>query len=110
MDWSDLTADILDAGIRVFGRDVLYTPLVGSPATVRGVFDKPTQNVPFGLAVDPLVLASLKPRLGVKLADLPSDQAVVGDTVGPIDGVTYTVAEVEKDGQGGASLVLEEAP
>lgn len=111
MGWPDLAAEVLDACIETFAIDTTYTPPSGSPAAVRGVFDRPSQDVAFALGGGelPMAVASFRPTLGVKLASLPGGVAVRGATVGPIGGLTFKVAEIVEDGQGGASLVLERA-
>ena len=99
---------VLKTARDLLGIDVTYTP-PGSPVTpvvVRGIFQVPAQTVELVLANDPLFIASTQPRLKVRLADLPGGDALVATTVGPIGGVTYTVAEVHRDGLGGALLVL----
>lgn len=85
----------------IFGTDVTYTPSVGDPVTVKGVFSNGYIEVPLGNGV---ATATSGPTLGVKLDDLPvAPSQATRITIG---GVTYRINHSEEDGQGGALLIL----
>jgi hypothetical protein len=103
-EWLALTDDVLRSCIAEMGVDVGYTRAPADPVLVRGVYDGAYQLEEL---VDGLPLASIRPVLGVRLGDLPGGVALRGDTLGPLEGVNYRVANVQPDGQGGALLILE---
>jgi hypothetical protein len=86
----------------VLGEDVVYTPGVGAPVTVRGIFDAAYQDVPVG---DPGV-ASSGPAVFLRLSDLPSDPR--SDTGAKItrSAVVYLAHTVRADGLGGVIMLL----
>lgn len=103
MVWADLADRVLKTTIGTFKTRLpaTYTPSVGSPVEIEGVYDAPDHSS------DPQSTAAfdtVAPRLGIRLADLalPPD---AGDTL-VVNGLTYRVIGVEEDGQGGAELVL----
>lgn len=83
------------------GEPTSYTPAAtGSPVSVRGIFDAAYVRVDVGQAG----VSSAGPAVFYRLADLPvdpDDESQVG-----IAGVTYSVDDVQKDGQGGVRLIL----
>lgn len=83
---------------------VSYLPKDRAGFEVRAVFDNAYQ------AIDPTtqeVITSTKPMIGVKLADFEEKLAKPRqDDKVIIKEVTYTVIDVQPDGQGGASLIL----
>ena len=93
---------VLDAGLRVFGEDVLYTaPGASSGETVRGVFDAAHEEVSIDAGVP---VSSVSPMVGVKLAAFTTPP-VQGGTF-RIQGTDYAVVDVRPDGQGGAECPL----
>jgi hypothetical protein len=112
MDWQALAGRALAQNLRVFGTDVVYDRVGSSAQPVRGIFAHPAQEVVFELAVDPLTIASRRPTLFVRLADLPDGKAEPGDTItGLVAGVTHRVVRpIQPDDHGGALLPLEVAP
>jgi hypothetical protein len=100
----DFAAKVIEPALRVFGVDVAYTPIGGSAATVRGIFDNAHREVILPGA-DGLAISTTGPRLDVLLTSIPNGPSR-GDTFAH-EGVTYRVNDVQPDGQGGARLVLE---
>lgn len=103
MSFVDLlqTADVAVRGH--LGGTVTYTPSVGAPVDVAGVFDAAHVEVDPGQIS---MASSVGPAVFVRLADLPSD--VDSDTGARITnaGVAYTIHTVKPDGLGGAHLLL----
>lgn len=81
----------------VFGTEVTYTPNVGSPQDIKGVFDN--QYV----EIEGVVL--LKPTLRINLGDLDASPAK-GDEV-TIDSEDFRVMESREDAYGGTNLILQ---
>lgn len=80
---------------------ITYTPAVGAPFALVAVFDAAGVTV----EVAPGVLQRTgEPALGVVLADFATPP-VAGEQV-EVSGVAYRVADVDTDGQGGATLRL----
>jgi hypothetical protein len=92
---------VLVSCISTFGRTVTYTPTVGDAFSLVAVFDAEGSK----LSIDGGEIEIASPRLGVRLADLPS-APVQGDTW-EIDGVVYRVSDMIPDGQGGSMLFGE---
>ena len=102
MGWTDLTTRIQEAGQTIFGETVTYTPTSGTPETVTGIFDAEHH---FQEVIGETVIETSRPRLVVRSASLSTDP-VRTNTVA-VRGVTYTVLEVQPDGQGDIELILE---
>ena len=84
-----------------FGTAATYTPSGGSSSTVNGIFDND-----YALA-DPLGgvgVGSADPRFVCRTVDVAT--AANGDAL-VVNSVTYTVCNVEDDGTGVTTLVLE---
>lgn len=81
--------------------EVTYTPLNGQPKTVSGAFDKGY----LGDETGSIVIPSSQPMFSAIKADFPSPAR--DDTI-LFDGVTYRVHEVQPDGYGWVTLMLEE--
>ena len=102
MPWSDLVNTMDSACLSTFGTPATFTPQDGSGAQqITGIIQTPAMAedyVPGSLQGTAVV------RLFIRFAVIaPAPQH--GDTV-TINGVTYNVAEVEVDTQGGAVLKL----
>ena len=104
MTWANDTENILAAALQSFGEDVVYTPVGGNPiAGARGVFRARS------VAIDPDTGAQVNsenPVLGVQFSNLgwvpkQNDSVVVR-------GVSYRVARLVKDGEGGGYVILNE--
>ena len=84
-----------------FGSAATYTPSGGSASTVNGIFDND-----YALA-DPLGgvgVGSSDPRFICRTSDVSA--AANGDAL-VVNSVTYTIRNVEDDGTGVTTLVLE---
>lgn len=99
--------EILAAGDQALraltGDDVTFSPAVGSPVEVRGVFSERyvrTSTTPGEAGV-----STTGPAVFLRLDDLPSDPSDTDAQV-TIAGVTYSAHEVEPDGLGGVLLFL----
>lgn len=84
------------------GEPVVYTPEVGAPATVTGIFDE--QYVLVQGTVEAGTEA-LGPAVFFRLSDLPVDPELDQPTI-TIRGVDYRVTERQPDGIGGIVLEL----
>ena len=84
-----------------FGVAGTYTPSGGSASTVNGIFDKDFSLVEVGNQVG---LESNDPRFLCRSSDVPS--VASGDTM-VVNSVTYTIRNIEDDGQGMTTLALE---
>lgn len=87
------------------GGAVTYTPGVGDPAAVRGIFDATFVLVDTNSNAG---VASEGPAVFLVLADLPSDPETDEDARVTVAGTTYRAHTVKKDGQGGVLLLLHE--
>ena len=83
-----------------FATSATYTPSGGSAATVNGVFDKEYSLADLGV----VGVGSNDPRFICRTVDVSS--AANGDSI-VVNAVTYTVRNVEDDGSGITTLVLE---
>lgn len=103
MSFADLVqrADVAVRGH--LGGTITYSPSVGAPVDVPGVFDLAHVRVDPGQIS---AAASIGPAAFVRLSDLPSDPEL--DTGARVTnaGVAYTIHEVKPDGLGGAHLLL----
>ena len=107
MAWGSSFSSVLHrAGQAVFGEDVMFSPddslaSVYPSTTIRGNFNEFHKEL---VIEDNLAVESQVPVLTILLADLPYD-VKEGYTV-VIRSSNYFVAEVRKDGEGAADLVL----
>jgi hypothetical protein len=97
MSFKQLEAAIVNIGNQVFGEDVTYTPVSGSPVTIRGVFSHKWVEVSD--------VSTFKPTLIIALSDL-SAPPKNGDTV-VVETTTYRVMISQPDSFGGAILILQ---
>ena len=102
MGFTDLLA-VGDQHVRrKLGGAITYTPGVGAPVEVDGVFDAAHVHVDLG---EPGV-SSQGPAVFLTLADLPSDPDLDGAATVTVAGVTYTPHTVKPDGTGAVVLLL----
>lgn len=80
-----------------------YTVTGGSAATVNGVFDEGFVAVDVGGQVQ---VANVQPQFQCATSDVSA--ADKGDAI-TVNSVSYTVAEVQADGTGLTTLILERA-
>lgn len=97
MNFKTLSARVVGLANKMLGDELTYTPIVGSPVSIKGPF----QNA----WIDTEGLMSLKPTVRIALVDLDLPPAK-GDQV-TIDVVTYKVTESRPDGNGGTTLILQ---
>lgn len=101
--FKDLVGCALDVIIPCTGEEVCYRPRAGGAFDIPAVFDENFQ------IVDPdteEVVSSQQPGIGVKLANIPfvptqDDRVSIGRR-------TFKVTDVQEDGQGGASILMNE--
>lgn len=103
MAFSDLLGSVNRIVTEVTGGDpVSYAPGVGSPVTVKAIFDVPYAFIEVGTAG----ISGSGPVMFVLLGDLPSDPETDEDATITHDGTTYTIAQCQKDGKGGVRMLL----
>lgn len=98
-DWTSLLRALNGSVLAAFGREVTYLPLAGGSVVIRAIFEPGREAE----ESSPGVYGALF----VRLADL-AVAPVRGDRVS-IDGVSYTVFDIEADGAGGIVLRLRQA-
>lgn len=102
MGFTDLV-ERADVAVRAhLGGDITYTPSVGAPVQVRGVFDAAYVRVDLGQ----IGVSSSGPAVFLKRADLPSDPSDDAGARVTVKGVVYSIHEVQPDGEGGGVLLL----
>jgi hypothetical protein len=84
------------------GDAVSYAPSVGAVVDVVGVFDAVYVRVDLG---NPGV-SSVGPVCFLTLSDLPSDPETDVNAIVTVEGDSYSIHEVQKDGKGGVVLFL----
>jgi hypothetical protein len=103
IDWDKA---VLAPVMGVFGEAVTYSPSVGTPFAITGIFDEAYHEVDL---VEGAPVNTVIPILGVRLEPfsvMPSQ----GDTLTITrTGESYVVRDVRVDGKGGAKLLLNEA-
>lgn len=97
--WTSLVDALHRASLTAFCSEVTYVPQAGAPVVVPAIFEATR----LAQENSPGVLASVF----LRLADLPGPPRH-GDTV-LIGEATYTVFNIEADGQGGVTLGLQQA-
>lgn len=106
MGWSSFSSVLHRAGQAVLGEDVTFSPnnslaSVYPSTTIKGTFNEFYKEM---VIDDNIAVESQVPMLTIWLADLPYDPKE-GYTV-EIRGLNYFIAEVRKDGEGAARLML----
>ncbi|GAB4245689.1 MAG: hypothetical protein OHK0028_23640 [Deltaproteobacteria bacterium] len=84
-----------------FDEEGVFTPFVGSPRSIRVIFDNEYQAAQFAQA--DAAIESSGPRATCREGDVPG--VAHGDTL-QVRGLTYSVAEVHPDGAGLVVLIL----
>lgn len=84
-----------------FAITATYTPDGGSSASVKGIFDEGYQAVEIGGEV---AVANVSPQFSTQSSEVSS--ASKGDAI-VCNSVTYTVVNVQPDGTGVTTLILE---
>jgi hypothetical protein len=103
----DFSTLVLGPAMAAFGEPVTYDPVEGDAFALTAVVDLAHAEVSF---TDGAPVSTVKPMLGVRLADFPAGIAPQQDDQATVRGTLYDVVDVEPDGQGGAMLVMQEAP
>lgn len=100
---------LLDMGdvtlLGILGESVTYTPSVGSPVTVQGLFDAPAVAVDVGHAG----VSTIGPRVALRLSDLPSDPSVDLTATITVGSTTYEIRDSQPDSKGFVVILLHEA-
>ena len=94
--FSDSASRMHDSRLRVFGRDVTYTPQLGAPFVVRGILQTGVQ--PEAVAPGVYALLFVK-QSSFSPAPEPGDEITVDDSI-------YKIVRKEDDGVGGLRLLL----
>lgn len=84
------------------GDTFTYSPSVGAPVSVQGVFDASYVLVELG---EPGV-SSVTPAAFVRRSELPSDPEADENATVAVAGKVYRIREVRPDSQGGVLLLL----
>lgn len=84
------------------GGTVTYSPSVGAPVEVAGVFDAAYVRVDLGQ----IGVSSSGPAVFLRRSDLPSDPELDAGATVTAKGTVYTIHEVQPDGEGGGVLLL----
>lgn len=84
-----------------FATSALYTPAVGVPSTVVGIFDAEFAAVDLQAGVE---VESTRPQFMCRTADVAA--AAHGETL-VIGAITYTIRGAHPDGTGVTTLILE---
>lgn len=102
MTWATLADRAITACRDLYGTSVTYTPVsTGVDESIAGILDESWESVDAGGEVPQ---NALLPVLDLRLADL-SVAPAQGDSL-VVDGVSYSVIDVQIDGQGGCKLPL----
>src|SRR3972149_820735 len=94
--FSDSVSRVHDSRLRVFGRDVTYTPQAGAPSVVQGIVQTGVQ--PEAVAPGVYALLFVK-KSAFSPAPNPGDEITVDDSI-------YKIVKKEDDGEGGLHLLL----
>lgn len=106
MSWPASADRVLRRTQRAFSAGpVVYTPPSGPPVTLT---ESPFREAHQAPQPDGTVVHIDAPSLSVVLADLPGGDAEENALVELADGRRFRVASRERDGEGGALLVLAE--
>ena len=85
-----------DSRLRVFGRDVTFTPQVGAPSVVRGILQTGVQPEAVAPGVYALLFAK---KSSLSPLPEPGDEITVDDSI-------YKIVRKEDDGVGGLRMLL----
>ena len=94
--FTDSVSRMHDSRLRVFGRDVTFTPQVGAPSVVRGILQTGVQ--PEAVAPGVYALLFVK-KSSFSPAPEPGDEITVANSI-------YKVVRKEDDGMGGLRMLL----
>ncbi|OQB05778.1 MAG: hypothetical protein BWY19_00803 [bacterium ADurb.Bin212] len=100
-DWQDKTDNVMRICRDTFSSTILYTPKLLAQRELIGIFDEAYQVVEI---LDGASVASVKPRLGLRLLDLDFYPQNFDEVT--INGTDYRVVEIQPDGEAGIQLFL----
>jgi hypothetical protein len=106
VDWQEVTERMLDKSATIFGGELItYKPVSGGFHDVRGIWSSSYQAVDLETEAS---VASNSPTLGVQLSEL-AGLGIIPQTDDLVDarGAEYRVDDIQKDGEGGATLFLK---
>lgn len=101
MSWQDQADAVMKICRDTFTTNLTYTPSVGAPFALAGIFDAAYQQIEM---LDGAAVQSTQPMLGVRLRDFPAPPRE-GDRC-TINAQLYRVSSFEPDGEAGARLLL----
>lgn len=105
---TDFSGLVLAPNMDIFARDLIVTPFAsqpGSPAyPARGIFS----SKPVIIETATHYHSTTQPTLGIKLDEFPVTPLQQDQIEDVETGITYTIADITPDGQGGASIVLKD--
>lgn len=102
-DFRKLVDNVLKTSTRVFGEEVKFFPVSGGVFKFNAIFDNAYQ------AVDPdteEIISANQSLLGVNLNDIKGNE-VFKEDVFEVRGKKYRVIDVQEDGQGGATVLIQ---
>ncbi|MEM9378419.1 MAG: hypothetical protein AAGB93_00620 [Planctomycetota bacterium] len=108
-EWTELADDALQASLDEYGVPASYRPAGGEAVALPsgGIFREVHRTV------DPMTgmpVSTVFPVLGVRLSELPRQLGdVVEDDEVVVEGLTWSVVDIVKDGEVGARIELHEA-
>lgn len=103
MSFSSLLGNIDRVTVDQLGDAVTYNPTVGDSVECSGIFDAVYVRVDTGQAG----VSTSGPAVFLLLADIePNDPETDSTATITYDGSDYEIREIEKDGKGGARLLL----
>ena len=94
--FSDSASRMHDSRLRVFGRDVTYTPQAGAPSLVRGILQTGVQPEAVAPGVYALLFAK---KSSLSPLPEPGDEITVDDSI-------YKIVRKEDDGLDGLRMLL----
>ena len=94
--FSNSVSRMHDSRLRVFGRDVTFTPQVGAPSVVRWILQTGVQPEAVAPGVYALLFAK---KSSLSPLPEPGDEITVDDSI-------YKIVKKEDDGVGGLRMLL----
>ena len=107
MDWDNYAAVNNQAVGAIYGTPIILAPGGGAPALT---FDSISFDACFEVVemLDGVPVSSQRPMADIRLSDIDPVVPALGMALA-IKGVSYTIADIQKDGRGAARLYLTEA-
>lgn len=101
--WSHLSDGVMRAATNIFGSEVVYTPAIGAPITIQGIYRDQYLDIDTDTGYQ---IATEQPHISIRDLDfgfIPKQ----GDLVDVKDR-SFTVISVQKDGEAGTIIFLHE--